>query len=351
MAKVKKKRLPEDFAALLAQRDLAVLQGVFDECEVDAHDGYGKRTALAFDECPDELARWLVARGADLAATDTRGNTPLHERARSHHGSIEVLLELGADVHAAGASVGTPLHAAAQSKQAAHAATLLAHGAHVDAPNREGLTPLEVALRGCSNIEIERTLALARVLLGAGAVHTPAMTGYVEEIGKRFEFHRAGFAEDSVATASAALDGLYALFEVAPVARRAMHDGRSPIAVQASAWQDQHEELWNLLVPSSGRALNVQGEVIRISSRLGHEVMDNGGANWDDDFRTMARALEAFVQTGTPLGEPELGRVRAVIDEIVDRGEGETAPLAEMAVAWVLRNPHPVPLGSTTYRR
>jgi ankyrin repeat protein len=351
MPKAKKKRLPRDFEALLAQADLAALQGVFDECEVDARGGYGKQTALAFSECPDELARWLVARGADLSAADTWGNTPLHERARSHRSAIDVLLELGADVHAAGASVGTPLHAAAHSKQVAHAATLLAHGAQVDARNRDGLTPLELALRGCSNAEIDRMLEVARVLLDAGAARTPATAAYVEEIGKRFEFHRAGFAKDSVAAVSAALDGLYALFGVAPVARREIHDGRTAIAVKSSAWQDQHEELWNLLVPSSGPALTVQGEAIRISGRLSHEVLDNGGANWNDDFRTMARALLTYVQTGTPLAEPEIARVRAAIDEIADRGDGETAPLAELAVAWVLRNPSPVPLGKVAYSR
>ena len=39
---------------------------------------HGKQTAFAYDECPDELARWLVAEGADLSATDSWGNTPLH---------------------------------------------------------------------------------------------------------------------------------------------------------------------------------------------------------------------------------------------------------------------------------
>ncbi len=151
--------------------------------------------------------------------------------------------------------------------------------------------------------------------------------------------------------ASAGPNALYELFEVPPVPRRNLHNSMSPIAVTATRWQDQHAELWDLLVPSSGSAATVQGEVIRLSGRLGHEVEDNGGCNWDDDFRAMARALLALVQTGKPLDEPGLERVKAAIDAILPRGEGDTSALAELAVGWVLRNPVPVPLPRPGYRR
>jgi hypothetical protein len=74
----KKQTLPKEFKDLLKTTDLARLQAVFETCDVNARGGYAKQTALAFDDCPDELARWLVARGADLSAVDTWGNTPLH---------------------------------------------------------------------------------------------------------------------------------------------------------------------------------------------------------------------------------------------------------------------------------
>ena len=128
MARKKRKTLPKDFDSLLQTGDLTSLQAVFDACELNARGSCYKHTALAYDACPDELARWLVAQGADLSATDTWGNTPLHRRARSRHGSIAVLLELEADVHSSSASVGTPLHAAADSLQVSHAEQLLAHG-------------------------------------------------------------------------------------------------------------------------------------------------------------------------------------------------------------------------------
>lgn len=347
----KRKTLPKDFEELLEKSDLAGLQAVFDQCEVDARGGYAKQTALAFDRCPDELARWLVSRGADLSARDNWRNTPLHSRARSYRSNIDVLLELGADVNATGPSVGTPLHAAAENQNALNAAKLVAHRAQVDARNQQGLTPLELALRGCVNAKVVEMVQLAKVLLAAGAERTPIMSNFVTEIGKRFEFHRARFDPESVGEASAALEQLYALFEVPPVPRRVVHDGKATITVKTTRWQQQHAELWNLLVPSSGPAATVQGEVIRIAGRLGREVLDNGACNWDEGFREMARALLAHVQTLTPLTEAELEGLRPIIRDLERRADGDLERLTELAVAWVLRNPNPVPLPKPSYQR
>jgi hypothetical protein len=59
------------------------------------------------------------------------------------------------------------------------------------------------------------------------------MKGFVEEIGKRFEFHRSGFNPESVDAVSNALEQLYEIFEVEPIARRQIHDGHSPVIVKA----------------------------------------------------------------------------------------------------------------------
>lgn len=351
MTKKRKKRLPKDFEALLSGGDLPTLQAVFEECEVDARGGYAQQTALAFRECPDELARWLVARGADLNAPDTYGNTPLHSRAGDRRGNVDVLLELGANVQATNTSGATPLHAAAAVMNVENAAKLLARGAHVHARDGDGLTPLELALRRCSNVDLAGMAALARLLLGAGAHRTAALANSVEAIGRNFEFHRAGFAKDRVEAASAGLDALYALFELPPVPRRTIHDGKTPISVKATRWQDQHAELWDLLVPSSGPAATVQGEVIRIAGRIARELEGNGGGNWDEDFRSMARAFLEHVRTGTALSEVDLANARTIVHDLLHTGNGDTSRMAELAVAWVLRNPTPTSLTKATYRR
>lgn len=343
--------LPKDFEKLLEIGSLDALQAVFETCEVDARGGYAKATALAFDACPDALAQWLVSRGADLGAVDTWGNTPLHSRARSWRSSIVVLLELGSDVHAATASVGTPLHAAASSKHAEHARQLIARGAQVNACNSEGLTPLELALRGCTNAELDRMPAFVKVMLDAGASRTPAMKGFVERLGQTFEFHREAFNPGGVVAASASLDSLYATFDVIPVPRRLMHEGTALIVVKSTSWQEQHAEMWNLLVPSSGPARCVQGEVIRISGRISDEWERNGGANWDAAYVRMANALASYVRGGTPLDPDEIDEIESIVGSLVERGGAGNDRLAGLAVAWVLRNPQPMTLEDPCHGR
>lgn len=350
MAKAKRKMLPKDFEALLKQGDLNVLKAVFDACDVDARGGYSKQSALAFNECPDELARWLVERGADIAASDSYGETPLHSRAGHWQGNIRILLELGADVNCGEGGRGTPLHKAAAVGNAANVRILLDHGALIDALDGHGLTPLEHALQRCSNPGIEGMADVAEVLLGAGARSTPQSKEFVTRIGTNFEFHRAGYNKESVDAASAALDRLYALFDVPPVPRRAMHDGKSPIAVKAKDWEDQHQELWELLVPSSGPADTVQGEVIRISGRIHRELYGNGGVNWDAGFKKMATAFLEHVGAGKPLPGPQLDEAAAIVAAL-RRKDGDTHRLCALGVAWVGLNPKPVKLPAPDYDR
>ena len=92
-------------------------------------------------------------------------------------------------------------------------------------------------------------------------------------------------SQSRVDEASAALSELCALFGVeqreaqrAPVVGEQLELDPSVPALR------QYGELWDLLVPDSGQCRTLQGEVIRIAGRVGHEVYDNGGINWDRSF-------------------------------------------------------------------
>ncbi len=95
----KRKTLPKDFQELLVKGNIQELIQLFDKCEIDARGGYCKQTALAFSECPHELAKWLVEKGANIEALDDYKSTPLIERSRRYNGNIESLIKLGADVN------------------------------------------------------------------------------------------------------------------------------------------------------------------------------------------------------------------------------------------------------------
>lgn len=372
MAKPKKKLLPKDFEALLKKGDVDVLKAVFEITDVNARGGYSKQTALAYNDCPDELAQWLVASGAEVSAQDSYGATPLHSRAGHWQGRIDTLLQLGADVHAIDQRGNTPLHDAARVRNVAAARTLLQYCARADTLNKDQQTPLVHALQDCDNNKITGVADIAELLLaaeackskqasslfskilgrdqGSSSTVTAEMKEHVQRIGTNFEFHRAGFNRETVGETSAGLDKLYALFGVEPVPRRVVHDGKTPIIANASRWEDRHQELWQLLVPSEGAASTVQGEVVRISGQIADELERNGGVNWDADYKRMADAFLAHVGSGVPLPAAALADAGRLIGD-VKRRAGDTQRLCELAVAWVALNPNAIRLDKPTYAR
>lgn len=346
----KRKTLPKDFKELLQNGNLEELKAVFDKCDWNARGGYSKSTALAFDECPHELASWLIENGIDLQAVDNWKNTPLHTRSRSIFGNIQSLLELGADVNDKSSSIGTPLHAAADSHNVKNTQLLLAHGADSSIVNSYGFNPLEQALRSCNNIDIINTFQISKIYLEKGILITEKMKEFVSEIGKRFEFHRSGFNKDHLDEYSDALEKLYVLFQVEPIEKRIIHDGKSQITSREKTWQKQHGDLWEQLVPPSGPCLTIQGEVIRITGRISHELEGNGGINWDAAYKNMTDAFLTFIREGTALSTSELKEAEELTRAIKLRS-GDTYRMSELGVKWVMQNPDPLKLPKLNYDR
>jgi hypothetical protein len=347
MAK-KKKTLPKDFDEMLKAGDISALKAVFDSCELDARGGYGKGTALHFYGITEELMRWLVEQGADVNAEDDYGNTPLNHQINTN--LIALLLDLGAKIDAPDRYGNTPLHTAAGFYRVNNVRLLIERGANIHANSEQ--TPLAYALVRCANADIASMAEIAELLLGAGAKITADMKERVKRIGEQFEFHRGNFNKDYIAETDAGLSKLYSLFGLEAIARRQMHDGTSPITVKSTAWEKQHAELWELLIPSHGAAKTVQGEVIRITGRVSDELQRNGGANWNADYRKMLDALLRHVASGASLSESELSEAAALVADIRPNGEADgDYRLCELAVKWVLKNPNPVPLNKPDYKR
>jgi hypothetical protein len=345
----KRTTLPKDFEDLLEAGDLVALQGVFDKCRLDARGGFDKGTALSFASCPDELARWLVEQGLDVDAPNlTAQRTPLHDRAGSWS-SIAVLVELGADVDARDKRGLTVMHAAVTKPQ--HVALLIASGAELDPVTDRGVTPLRALLSSCQNADIPRVAESAALLLAAGAAVPDNAQALVTRIGTSFEFHRSGFNVDLLDETDAGLQRLYELFDVRPVPRRVPHDGSSPIRVTATDVSGQYDELWALLVPSSGPAGTVQGEVLRLAGKISREIAGNGSVNWDDDFRAMVDDLGVLLVSGDRVGDPD--ELAAVLRRLRTgaASDAELRSVRDAAVDWILANPNPTPLPTPSYRR
>ena len=61
---------------------------------------------------------------------------------------------------------------------------------------------------------------------------------------------------------------------------------------------EQFDQLWQLLVPTSGQCETVQGEVIRIAGKVGYEIYNNGGVNWGRSFTALLRQYLTIVASG-----------------------------------------------------
>jgi ankyrin repeat protein len=127
----------------------------FDEIQ---HYVYGRDTALhvAAAGYRTQLARELVAAGADIEARNRRGAVPLHYAADGTPGSpcwnpdaqtatIAFLIESGADPNATDSRGVTPLHRAVRTRCAAAVNALLDGGADPQRKNGNGSPPLSLA--------------------------------------------------------------------------------------------------------------------------------------------------------------------------------------------------------------
>lgn len=136
-----------------------------------------------------------------------------------------------------------------------------------------------------------------------------------------------------------------------------VHDGVSPILVTETEESAQFQQLWNYLVPPSGRAKTAQGEIIRIAGRVRHELMDNGGMNWDDDFHKMLQAFLEYLRLGNPFNDDDIKSAKLLTGLLIAAGdEGRSADffcsaLCACAVAWVKQNPEVIAPLDADYTR
>ena len=349
MAK-KKKTLPANFYELIEAKDLDALKAVFNECELNAYDRRSfNKPALSFYDVPLELMDWLIAQGADINVKDEYDRTPLHYHAQVNDiERVTLLLEKGADIEAIAEYDETPLHAAGYYPEVT--ALLIAKGANVKAKDDMKHNPMEAMLYSVQSIDIPKAAKTAEFYLKAGVKPTKFAKEQVTRIGEEFEFHREGFNPEYLEETDTALQELYKLFDVPAVPRRIQHDGKSPIVLTGDTWEKRYEQAWELLVPSSGGASTVQGEVVRIAGRVNDELLRNAMGNWNKEYRKMLNAISGYLQQGNPLSESELAEVADIQKHILEDDGTGSQRLCELATAWVVQNPQPIALSKVNYK-
>jgi ankyrin repeat protein len=106
----------------------------------------------------------LIAQGANVNERGlSRELTPLHSAAHGGHASVAgLLIAKGADVSASDKTGATPLHVAAKAGRNEVAKLLIARGARIDAKDERGITPLYLAAQN-------GRMAVVELLIASGA--------------------------------------------------------------------------------------------------------------------------------------------------------------------------------------
>ena len=243
----KRKTLRNNFQKLVDGKDDEKIIEFLKRCETDAYGGAPVRSALGFN-VSETVMDWLVKQGADINFTNSYGATPLHHHAGMRTGNVKYLLKLGADINVI----------------------------------VRDMSLVGLALRHTGNINIPACVNIMGYLLNKGVKLKGNEEKEVIRIGKDFEFYYDTINSGYIDELEAGLHRLYKLFDDPPVPKRQKQESDKPIKVTAATWQEQYNELWNLLVTAQNHANTLQGETVRICGRLSREIPDNGRMNWAD---------------------------------------------------------------------
>ncbi len=348
-----RKTLPADIEQIIASGDVEAVARAVARCEIGAYlRGSAYEPRLMHFPASEEITDFLLARGEDINSRDRYQRTPIHARVRSRRlDQIPLLIARGGDINARDTSDQTALFGVVERFPVADVSQMIAWGADplvvADSRVYGKATLVESVVAWHNFLDTPRALAVIRLLLSVGAPVGERVSTALRSMDRmRCTFITHGLpdhlSQSQVDEASAALSELCALFAVEQrEAQRAPVVGeRLTFDVGATPTQ-MFSRLWDQLVPDSGQCQTLQGEVIRLAGRVGHEVYDNGGIHWDRSFGKLLDQYLSVVRSGLPLPPASVARAEAAVASLKSRSMSHQAvdDITELAVEWVRLNP------------
>jgi hypothetical protein len=276
---------------------------------------------------------------------DDLGRSQLHYAAADGDAAaVKKELAGGAEVNGADARGWTPLHFAAQAQSAEIVRMLVKKGAKVDAPDGYGNTPL---LRAVFAYQGDAGTIEALRAAGADAVRKNNGVSPVSLARTIANYDVAKcFADIPAEAATGAAGATEPADKPADVARQ----GR-PVE-KSYNWKKEQARLWDSLVPKSGRAATLQGELIRLAGKLTDEAYRNGNDNWEDDCAAMWRFVAEHLEDPETFSKEQLAGIRQAVETIIRDHDcpdvsGDGSPyylLSERVIDWCMAHPDPLPL-------
>lgn len=350
--------LVKDFDEILKRGDLEECKSVFDKCDINAKTGLYKTNAFGCKPLTREFAFWLKDNGCDIEFKDTYDQTPIFYHVTAFNDEFDLMIELGANIFVKDTRGLSLLHKTASFCNIKATKILLDHGFDINTKLNKTFyrtseyTPLEYMFI-YSGQAAPTLLSYTEFMIENGATVTDEVKKLVLRKGEEFEFYRDGYVDKAISEEySNAFEKLYKIVGVEPPKKIIKHDGISDIIIEESNFGKAYTKLWDYLVPGSGRAKSAQGECIRLAGKLSYEILDNGGVNWCNDFKLMAKTLGKYFKIGNALDSDKI----KIADEIIkcinpDDSEENLTTLSKFAVEWIRKNPKVLPLIDDKYKR
>jgi hypothetical protein len=119
-------------------------------------------------------------------------------------------------------------------------------------------------------------------------------------------------------------------------------------------YQQEAKQLWAALVPQTGQADTVQGELVRAVGRLADESYRNGNINWDEGHRVFVSFLREHLAASDEFDAATRLRIEEDLAKVGRVGEGEDGyifpdgediydRITDRVVEWCRRHPDPIP--------
>lgn len=348
-----RKTLPADIEQIIDSGDVEALARAVQRCEIGA---YLRSSAfelrLMHFPASKQITDFLLERGEDINSRDHYGRTPIHSRVwYSRLEQIPYLIERGGDINARSSSDDqTPLFGVVEYKRASDVEKMIAWGANprvvADSRVYGKATLTGYTLRRRSFVDSVRALEVMQLLLSHGAPVDERISVALEEMDRqRCTFISHGHEHISPAEFAAISDAFAQLCELFGVqmqqARRAPKPGEQLTLDANEDVFEQFDQLWQLLVPTSGQCETVQGEVIRIAGKVGYEIYNNGGVNWRRSFTALLRQYLTIVASGQALAPADLARAKEAVASLKARSmdNDDAKVITQLAVRWVQLNP------------
>jgi ankyrin repeat protein/beta-lactamase regulating signal transducer with metallopeptidase domain len=286
--------------------------------EVDTKDEIGW-TALFWAACggQQEVAEFLIAKNADINASDGKDRTLLHQAAQARTDAVklvELLIAKGIDVNAKTDSrKNTPLHLASSAGNKQAAELLISKGAEIDSKDSNGHTPLhlthdkalvELLVSKGADVNAENSIAFTRYTpLHHAAMRDADIAEFLIDHGAEVDAASGSFGRTPLH--QAVITGKPRIVEllIDKGADPNLSDRMPGITPLAWAVRQSHPEIVGLLI--------TKGADINAENSLGRTAFDTAEEKGD------TRIVDILRKHGAQKGSPTL--LGAVVSGDIDQ--------------------------------